>query len=105
VHDEREAALAAEILDIESYVMIRMGLATTCDLIENLLDIATVATGFSPDFPRCPLRHDCGSVLDDDHASLSQAVGNLFQQAIRERLVLNVMFLGLHYPLSSIMCV
>jgi hypothetical protein len=32
-------------------------------------------------------------------------VGNLFQQAIRERLVLNVMFLGLHYPLSSIMCV
>jgi len=52
VHDEREAAPAAEILDIESYVMIRMHFAATIDLIEYLLGIATIATGFSPDFPR-----------------------------------------------------
>jgi hypothetical protein len=52
VNDEREAALAAEILDIESYVMIRMRLTATIDLIEDLLDIATVATGFPPDYPR-----------------------------------------------------
>jgi len=52
VHDERETALAAEILNIESYVMIRMPLTATIDLIEDLLDIAIVATGFSPGFPR-----------------------------------------------------
>jgi hypothetical protein len=102
VHYEREAALAAEILDIESYVVVRMRLPATIDFAEYLLDVAVVATGFPPDFPRGPLRHDHGCVFDDDHTSLPQAVGNLFQQAIRERLGLNVTFLGLHHPVSSI---
>ena len=44
--------MATEILDIETYVMIRMRFAAAVDLAEYLLGVAVVATRLPPDFPR-----------------------------------------------------
>jgi hypothetical protein len=52
MHHEGEAAATAVVLDVDSYVMIGMRLSTTVDLTVDLLDIAIVTTGFSPNLPR-----------------------------------------------------
>jgi hypothetical protein len=52
MHHEGEATATAVVLDVESYVMIGMCLATTPDLTVDLLDFAIITTRLSPNLPR-----------------------------------------------------
>jgi hypothetical protein len=52
VYDEREAAAAAVVLDVEPYVMIGVRLATAVDLNVNLLDITMIKARLPPNLPR-----------------------------------------------------
>jgi hypothetical protein len=76
--------------------MIGMGLATTVDLTVDLLDIAIITTGFSPNLPGRPPWCHHGRVLDADHTPLSQAIRDLPEHAACERPGTGIALIGLH---------
>lgn len=72
VDDQREAAVEAEVLDIQSYVMVGVRGKAAVKLGHELVVIAAVTT-FLPPLP--PRREPCahhGRVLYADHTALSQ---------------------------------
>lgn len=81
VNHEREAAAEAVVLDVQSYVMVDVRVATAVDLGADLVDVATVAAAFPPGLPGCKAWSHQWCVFDADYTAPPEAFADLSEGA------------------------